>query len=94
MDFNLDQGGRTELGSKQACRLTGTSVETATPKEDSFKCSQNSTFSLRPAEPFLGARLAHECTVQQTAVLKLAPKFSFTSLQNAIGSPMDSGFAD
>lgn len=91
MDFNLGQGDRTELGSKETRRFTGTSVATVTSNEDSLKCSQNSTFSLRPAEPSLGAWLAHGRTEHQTVVLKLAPKFSFSPLQNATGLPMDSG---
>jgi len=51
MDLNLDEGGKTELGSKETCRIIGTSVGTVASKEDSLKCSQNSTFNLRPAKP-------------------------------------------
>lgn len=57
--FNLDQGGRTDLGSTETCRFTGSSVGTGTSKDEGLRCSQNSPFSLRPAEPPLGATLAH-----------------------------------
>lgn len=51
-DFN--RGDRSKLGSKQTCRFTGTSVGTVTSNEDSLKCSQNSTFSLRPCMGDMG----------------------------------------